>query len=127
MKIDWAFLRIVFFCIAGTGLVTAYPLLQYGSEEINKSVIASGLVSFFHLMLGYIAIELGFDKSNTTFLKIVLGGTVFRMLMLVGIVFVLIKVYHFHSLSLMISLLGFYVINLILEIYFLQKKVSLKN
>ena len=127
MKIDWAFLRIVFFCIAGTGLVTAYPLLHYGSEEINKSVIASGLASFFHLMLGYIVIELGFDKSNTTFLKIVLGGTVFRMLMLVGVVFILIKVYHFHSLSLMISLLGFYILNLILEIYFLQKKVSLKH
>ncbi|MBI3580393.1 MAG: hypothetical protein HY089_13390 [Ignavibacteriales bacterium] len=127
MKIDWAFLRIVFFCVTGTVLVAAYPLSHYGSEEINKSVIASGLASFFHLMLGYIAIELGFDKSNTTFLKIVLGGTVFRMLMLVGVVFILIKVYHFHSLSLMISLLAFYVINLILEIYFLQKKVSLKN
>lgn len=127
MKIDWAFLRIVFFCIAGTGLIAAYPLSIYGLEEITKSVIASGMASFFHLMLGYVAIELGFDKSNTTFLKIVLGGTVFRMLMLVGVVFLLINVYHFHSLSLMISLLAFYGINLILEIYFLHKKVSLKH
>lgn len=108
-------------------MIVAYALSFYGSEEINKSVIASGLASFFHLMLGYIAIELGFDKSNTTFLKIVLGGTVFRMLMLVGVVFILIQVYRFHSLSLMISLLVFYIINLTLEIYFLQKKVSLKN
>ncbi|MBI3587255.1 MAG: hypothetical protein HY088_09020 [Ignavibacteriales bacterium] len=127
MKIDWAFLRLVFFCVAGTWLIAVYPLWVYGSEEINKSVIASGMASFLHLMLGYIAIELGFDKSNTMFLKIVLGGTVFRMLMLVGVVFVLINVYHFHSLSLMLSLLAFYGINLILEIYFLQKKVSLKN
>lgn len=127
MKVDWAFLRLVFYCFAGVALLVVLPLSIFTSREITHSVIASGLASLFHLLLGYVFIEFGFDKPNTMFLKIILGGTFIRMFLLVGIVFLLVRVYEFHTLSLMISLLLFYVLNLLLEIHFLHKKVALKR
>ena len=127
MKIDWGFLRLVLYCAVGVAALIVYPLSRFTSREVVQSVAASGLANLLHLLLGYAAIELGFDKSNTTFLKVILGGTVLRLLLLVGIVFLLVRVYQFHALSLMISMLLFYVLNLALEIHFLQKKVSLKS
>jgi L-asparagine transporter-like permease len=127
VKIDWAFLRLVAYCVLGVVLLVVLPLSVYSNTEILQSVVASGVVSFLHLLLGYACIEFGFEKSNTTFLKIILGGTFIRMVLLVGIVFVLIRVYRFDTSSLMISFLLFFVLNLVLEIHLLQKKVALKR
>lgn len=127
MKRDWAFLRIVLYYAAAVALVIVFPLSAFVSSEVLESVIAGAVVCLVHLLLGYAAIVLGFDKSNTVFLKVVLGGTVIRILLLVGVVAVLVRVYHFQTLSLMLSMLVFYVMNLVLEISFLQKKVALKS
>jgi hypothetical protein len=127
VKIDWACLRLVLYYAVGVAVVIVFPLSTVASREVLDSVIASGIVSLLHLLLGYAAIVLGFDKSNTVFLKIVLGGTVIRIFLLVGIVVVLVRVYHFQTLSLMLSLSVFYILNLVLEISFLQKKVALKS
>ncbi len=127
MKIDWSFLKLVLYCFLGVVVLVVLPLSVYSSKEIVQSVVASGLASFFHLLLGYLFIEFGFDKPNTTFLKIILGGTFVRMLLLVGVVFLLLRVYQFHATSLMISFLLFFILNLALEINLLQKKVALKR
>ena len=127
MKIDWTFLKLVAYCVLGVVVLVVLPLSFYSSREIVQSVVASGLASLIHLLLGYACIEVGFERSNTTFLKVILGGTFVRMGLLVGVVFVLIRVYQFHAVSLMISFLLFFVLNLILEIHLLQKKVSLKR
>ncbi len=127
MKIDWAFLRLAAICWGGATALATYPLLQYASREVMESVLASVVISWANLLLGFVFIKWGFEKSNTTFLKIVLGGSVVRLLLLVTVVLLLMKVYTFHSLSLMLSLLVCYSLNLVLEIYLLQKKVSLKH
>ena len=126
MKIDWAFLRLVAYCALGVVVLVVLPLSVYSNKEILQSVVASGVVSLLHLLLGYVCIEFGFEKSNTTFLKIILGGTFVRMVLLVGIAFTLIRVCQFDAMSLMISFLLFFVLNLVLEIHLLQKKVALK-
>lgn len=127
MKIDWAFLKIVTLSWGGVVLLAVYPMSVYATGAMVESIVASGVMSLAHLLLGYVFIEMGFEKSNTSFLKIVLGGSVVRLLLLVGGVFLLVRVYDFQSLWLMLSLLVFYSLNLSLEIYFLQKKVSLKR
>ena len=127
MKIDWAFLRLVAYCAFGVVVLVVLPLSMYSNKEILQSVTAAAVASLVHLLLGYVCIEFGLEKSNTTFLKIILGGTFVRMALLVGIVFVLVRVYEFHAMSLMISFLLFFVLNLVLEIHLLQKKVALKR
>jgi hypothetical protein len=127
VKIDWAFLRLVLYCALGVVALVVLPLSVYSGKEILHSVVASGLASLFHLLLGYVLIEFGFDKPNTTFLMIILGGTFLRTVLLVGFVFILVRIYQFHAVSLMISFLFFFALNLALEIHVLHKKVALKR
>ena len=84
-------------------------------------------MSFLNLLLGYLAIEFSFERSHTTFLKYVLGGMVVRLMLMWGAFLVLIRFYGFHPSSLMMTLLFFYIMNLGLEIYYLQKRVSTKK
>lgn len=127
MKLDRGFLKLIAIVFLGVAVLVVVPLSIYTNRELVRSVIAAGLASLFHLLLGYLFIEYGFEKSNTTFLKVILGGTLVRMFLLVGIVLLLVRVYQFQTVSLMVSLLLFYVLNLFLEIHLLQKKVALKR
>ena len=127
MKVDWGFLKLVALVFLGVAILVVVPLSIYTNQELVRSVVAGGVASLFHLLLGYLFVEYGFDKSNTTFLKVILGGTLVRMFLLVGIVLLLVRVYQFQTVSLMVSLLLFYVLNLFLEIHLLQKKVALKR
>ncbi|HEX9615587.1 MAG TPA: hypothetical protein VGA55_08760 [Bacteroidota bacterium] len=127
MKIDWGFLKWVGLCyVLLTGAATMV-LLTTGAPQYEQSVVAGSLMSIVNFLLGFISVEYAFDKSHTVFLKMVLGGMVGRLFAMALMVLILIKAYDFDSLSLMLALLGFYVVNLGLEIAFLQKKVTLKN
>jgi hypothetical protein len=94
---------------------------------VMKSIIAGGIMSLANLLLGYAAIEFSYERSHTTFLKYVLGGMVVRLMLMWGVLMLLVGLYHFHSASLMLSLLFFYIMNLVLEIFYLQKRVSSKK
>jgi hypothetical protein len=127
MKIDWSFLKLVLFCFVCAAVLTYYPISKFATAEVMHSIIAGGIISLVNLLLGYVAIEISFERSHTTFLKYVLGGMVIRLMMMWGILLLLIRLYGFHSASLMLSLLFFYVLNLVLEIFYLQKRVSTKQ
>ena len=127
MKVDWSFLRLAGYCVVGSAALAYYPLSAFATPDVIDGVIAGGIVGFLNLMLGYAAIEFGFDKSNTTFLKIVLGGMVVRLLLMWGALAVMLKYYDFHEASLIFALLFMYIMALVLEIYYLQKKVAVKS
>ena len=127
MKIDWSFLRLVIFCFAGAAVLTYYPISEFATSEVMHGIIAGGVMSLINLLLGYMAIEISYERSHTTFLKYVLGGMVGRLMLMWGALFILIRFYHFHSASLMLSLLFFYIMNLVLEIFYLQKRVTSKK
>ena len=127
MKIDWSFLRLVILCFAGAAVLTYYPISEFATAEVVHGIIAGGVMSLVNLMLGYVAIEISYERSHTTFLKFVLGGMVIRLMLMWGVLLILIKIYRFHSASLMLSLFFFYVMNLVLEIYYLQKRVTSKK
>lgn len=127
MKLDWVFLRLVGLYAIVVAFLILYPISTVVDAEALRSIVAGGLLSLFHLLFGYITVESGFDKKSTTFLKIVLGGMVVRLFLMAGIVFVMLKSFQFDPLSLMLSLLFYYVMNLVLEIYLLQRKVSVNH
>jgi hypothetical protein len=127
MKIDWSFLRLVVLCFAGAAVLTYYPISEFATAEVLHGIIAGGVMILINLLLGYVAIEISYERSHTTFLKYVLGGMVVRLMLMWGVLLLLIRVYNFHSASLMLSLLFFYVLNLVLEIFYLQKRVSSKK
>jgi uncharacterized membrane protein YqjE len=127
VKIDWSFLRLVLICFACAAVLTYYPISEFATPEVIRSIIAGGVMSLVNLLLGYAAIEISYERSHTTFLKFVLGGMVVRLMLMWGVLLILIRFYNFHSASLMLSLLFFYVLILVLEIFYLQKRASSKK
>jgi len=127
MKIDWQFLRLILLCFACAAVLTYYPISEFATAEVMRSIVAGGVMSLANLLLGYIAVEISFERSHTTFLKYVLGGMVGRLMLMWGTFLLLIRVFGFHAASLMLTLLFFYLMNLALEIFYLQKRVSTKK
>ncbi len=127
MNINWSFLRLIFISYAFTAILAYYPVSEFATGEMVLSIIAGSIMSLVNLLLGYLAIEFSFDRSHTTFLKYVLGGMVVRLVLMCGTFLLLIWLYGFHAAALMLTLLFFYVMNLALEIYYLQKRVTTKK
>ena len=123
-KFDFSFLRqvaVYFFLFAG---VSAYPLFAFASAEVAQACIAGAVISLANVIAGYAAIEFSVDKSYSVFLRTVLGGMGVRMLVMLGVVVALIKVFRFNSLALVLSLMVFYSLFLTLEVLFIQKKMT---
>jgi len=127
VTIDWAFPRRVALVVLTVAAVAAYPLLRLNNPEIFVAALAGTALSTLNVLAGFLTIEIAFGKSYTSFLKAVLGGMGLRMLLLLGALTLLVTVYHLHTVALTVSLLGFYVVYLVLEILYLQKKVVVKN
>ena len=127
MKIEPAFPRRILVVLTVLSAITAYPLARYGSMEVIVGVVAGALLATANVLAGFLGIEYGFEKSYTTFLKVILGGMGIRMLLVLLIMLVLLMVFHLHAVAFTVSLLGCYVIFLVLEIQYLQKKVIVKS
>jgi hypothetical protein len=125
-KFDLSFPRhvaVTFIVVAG---VSSYPLFVYASTEVAKACIAGAVISLANVFAGYAAIEYSIDKSYSVFLRAVLGGTGIRMLAMLCAILALIKVFRFDAVALVVSLMVFYTLFLILEVMFIQKKMSKK-
>ncbi len=127
MKIDWSFPKQVILALMVIGGLGAYPILRYGSEEFVNAVLLGAFLTTLNVLFGYAAIEYSMDKSITTFFKIVIGAMGIRMLLLIVILVVLIKVFHFNVLYLISSIGIFYIVFLVLEMLFIQKRVNSKQ
>lgn len=129
MKIDKRFpveiaVTFVVGLAIGFGLM---KLMQADSAEIASAVIIGAVLSTVNVMAGFLAIEYTLGKSHTTFLKAVLGGMGVRMAGMLGVIALLIKFGGVHVVGLVISVLSFYGVYLVLEIFYIQKRVSHKN
>jgi hypothetical protein len=113
--------------VVGIAVVFAvYPLMKYGTSEMIHGAIAGTLLSVANVLAGYAAISYGFDKSYTVFLRVVLGGMGIRMLIVLALLLVMIEVFHYHAVALVLSLLGFYLTFLVMEVFFIQKSLNKK-
>jgi hypothetical protein len=113
------------FCVIAA--VAAYPVLRYGSAGVLTAALVGSLLSTVNALIGYFMIEYGFEKSYTTFLKAVLGGMGVRMAFMLGALLVLILACHLHAVALTVTVVLFTIVNLVLEIVYLQRKVDVKN
>jgi len=126
-KFDTAFPRHVAVVVVLSALLSAYPLYAYATAEVIRACIAGAVISVANVLAGYAAIEYSIDKSYTVFLKAVLGGMGVRMLAMLAMLVVLIKGFEFQAVPLVVSLMVFYTAFLVLEVLFMQKKLSNKS
>jgi hypothetical protein len=90
-------------------------------------VIYGGLIATCNVLVGYAAVEYSFDKPASTFLKVVLGGMAVRILVVGAIIALLIEFAHVHVGGLVGSLGVCYTVFLVIEILFIQRKVSVRQ
>jgi hypothetical protein len=127
VRLDAAFPRQVGITLGILVLVSAYPLMKVGSQEVLVAVLAGVLISTINVLLGFLAIEYSIGKSYTTFLNAVLGGMGIRIGLMLTMMFVLIRFAGLHRVAFAVALLGSYLVFLVLEIVFIQKKVETKS
>jgi len=125
-KYDLSFPRQVAISFIIVGGISAYPLIVFASTEVAGACVAGAVISLANVIAGYAAIEYSIDKSYTIFLRAVLGGMGVRMLVMLGVIMVLIKVFRFDAVALVVSLMGLYSLFLVLEVMFIQKKMTKK-
>jgi hypothetical protein len=126
-KNDYSFLRNLAVTFSIIVICGAFPLVRYGTHDILVGCLGGAAISYANAVAGYFAIEYSFDRSFTTFIKAVLGGMGIRMLVSAGLLVAMITFLHMHVAALISSLMFFYVVNLTLEILFLQKKMELRS
>jgi len=127
MKIDWAFPKQIALALAVIGSLAWYPLARYGTPEIVSAAATGALLATLNVLMGFASIEYSHGKSATVFFKVVLGGMGIRLLCLALALVFLMKVLHLHAGALVGSLGIFYAVFLVLEVLFIQKKVSIKS
>lgn len=126
MKIDWSFPKHVALALAVIGCLAWYPLAAYGTPEIIAAAAAGALLATLNVLMGFASIEYSHGKSTTVFFKYVLGGMGVRLLVMALALVFLMKVLHVHAGALVGSLGILYAVFLVLEVLFIQKKVSVK-
>ncbi len=122
-----SFPKQVLFALLCVSVFGSYPLYTYGDGEMMKAAVVGAVLATVNVLLGYMAIEHSFNKSATTFLKVVLGGMGIRMFGLAGIIVVLIKLLEMNVPALIGSLGIFYAVYLTMEVLYINKKVSLRQ
>jgi hypothetical protein len=126
VKVDTRFpIRVVTIFVVGIALTLAVLLIS-GQQEFILPAVAGAVLSLANVLAGFWALEYSLGKSFTTLLKTVLGGMGIRLLVMLGVLVLLIKVVHLHAVTLVVSLLTFYVVYLILEVLYIQERVSHK-
>ena len=107
-------------------IIVSILLQQMGiiSAEVISSVIYAGVITTLNFSLGMFSIKIGLKKSPKEFMLIFLGGMVFRLFLMISLVFICIKFLEFSRNSYIFLILFFYVFYLIIEILYLNTKKS---
>jgi hypothetical protein len=127
VKIDVRFPRRVGLVLLAGTVLLAYPLARLATRETIVAAVAGAALSTINVLLGFLATEYSFEKSYTTFVKAVLGGMVARMMIMLGAMVALILLFHVDAVALTVSMLGFYLVYLVMEVQYIQQKVLVRN
>ena len=127
LRVDRKFLVQAVGVVVIIGLAASYPLVAFGSGEVVVAALIGCLMSVLNALAGSMTLEYALDKSSSTFFKLVFGGMGFRMVILLGTLYLLIAAFGIQKIALTVSLLGFYMIFLILEVISIQRKVEVRN
>lgn len=122
----FAFLKTIFIVAAILAVFAGIPIAIWGSHELIKASIASGLIALGNVVVGCYLLEYAIDKSNQVFLISVFGGMFARMLVIL-VLFAILQRSGYDATTLALSLMGFYVAFLIAEIVYVLRELNKRN
>lgn len=102
----------------------SFAAILFNSKAISadsfSAIISGFIVSSLNFLLGVAAIKLGYNKSPNAFIKTILGGTVLRLFLMIGMVIAGLKTLELSRNSFIFSVLFFYIFYLVIEIFYLN-------
>jgi hypothetical protein len=121
-KIKLKFIKNVLIASFIVFLICVYPLSRYASGSQIISIISGYIISLINVILGYIMIQMALTKGTKSFMVIIFGGMLIRMMIVFIFLILLITYSNFDTTSLITSVFFFYFLFMGLEIYYLVKK-----
>jgi hypothetical protein len=95
-----------------------------GDKSLVWGVVSGYLVSLVNILFAFYSIKWAFDKPNTTFFTVILGGMGVRFLILLTALLFVWKFTQIPMVGFVVSLIGFYITLQIFEIRFIQKELN---
>ena len=108
----------------GIAWVLLTPLIYFlVPSMLIREVLIGCFLPVVCFVLGFYAVSWAVHRPLRPFMIAVFGGMLVRLL-LIGTIFVLlVKLVQFHVSSLLFSLIGFYTLCLIVELYFVNNRI----
>ena len=111
--------------VVGIPLGLLWPVLRAaGDPRVAWAALAGGGLAALNTLLAYCLVLLSIDRSNRVFLGAVLGGMLGRMALLLAAVAAGIALLDLPRVPFAGSLIGYFVLFLILELAILQRRTT---
>lgn len=112
----------------GIAWLLLIPLLYFFAQSVLiREVLIGCFLPVVCFVLGFYAISWAVHRPLRPFMIAVFGGMLVRLL-LISIIFIfLVKLTQFHVSSLLFSLIGFYVLCLVVELYFVNNRIRYRE
>ena len=126
-KIKLSFIKNVLIASLIVLLISFYPLSRYATGTQIIAIISGYFISLINVIIGYLMILWAINKGTKSFMVIIFGGMLVRMILVFLFLVLLITFSNLDLTSLVSSVFFFYFLFMGLEIYFLMKKKPEKN
>jgi len=112
----------------GIILLLLIPLLYvFAHSVLIREVLIGCFLPVVCFILGFYAVSWAVHRPLRPFMIAVFGGMLVRLL-LIGVAFtLLVKLAQFHVTSLLFSLIGFYTLCLVVELYFVNNRIQYRG
>jgi hypothetical protein len=117
---------ILIFSSAVSVLIIILAVILFALNTLSSGIFLplfyGWSIASFNFFLGMLFIIKGLRKSDRSFIKIFLGGMIFRLLLLLMFVFLSLKFLQLNEISFIFSIFIFYIFYLIIEILYLSRE-----
>ena len=104
--------------------VLLIPLLYFFAQAVFiREVLIGCFLPVVCFILGFYAVSWTVHSPLRSFMIAVFGGMLVRLLLISTVFVLLVKLAQFHISSLLFSLIGFYTLCLVVELYFVNNRI----
>ena len=115
VSVSVRFLKEILLVTLLMALVLAYPATAWMNDHQQSALLASAIMAFANIVLGYIILVYAIDKPHAPLMIAVFGGMGVRMALIL-VVLAMLLVDGYDPLTLSLSFMGFYVVFMVTEI-----------
>ena len=118
------FLKMLSTILSIVWLLLILSLYFFAKSILFKEVLIGCLLPVVCFIAGFYAISWAFDRPFRPFMLVVFGGMLVRLLFISTAFILIATLTKLHMSSLLFSLVGFYILCLVVELYFINSKTQ---